>query len=298
MIAISKWLLGVRFTLNSFIPYESMTLHVFGQIQPLLFMTVCAPIRKALVCGICTAFSFVGRPLFFSKHLSLQEFDHGTPKTMKPSQNIAQLVAIIASLICSLFLSCGVPLAYLQINYILDSQIIVRESQNSLRLVRFSVVTSHSEIPILDWRDNKLECYLNGGYPNEIINKCFHVFPTPAVLGESFFDLHEGVCSNMSMVFYYPITLQQSHSVDAILKTYTGHQVAPLIHVGYIFRDERAFGRFIYESYDYDVILEAGSPLWVRRTDGSADVACQIGGRIVQCNSAQKTEFFVCSHDI
>ena len=77
-----------------------------------------------------------------------------------------------------------------------------------------------------------------------------------------------------------------------------GNKVAPLIHVGFEYRvdrDDLEYGQLLFESYDYQVAITNESDMWRRRPDGTYDSACQLGGRLVQCNKSQKSTFFVCS---
>ena len=201
-----------------------MTLYVFAQIQPLLFMTVCAPIRNAITDGITTAGSFIWQLLFFTKTVTSETKESKTEKAQKRFKNVAKtflLVAVIASVMVLTLMSC---FAFAESFSVQKSQNYIQNYNNQVRSKRFSAVKSFGEIHALKFRDNKLDCYLKQGYPNEDFQKCYYVFPSPVQIHEVFYNEHLMLCSNMSLAFFYPITMQESIAVDAVLRSYTGNR--------------------------------------------------------------------------
>ena len=204
-----------------------MALYVFAQIQPLLFMTVCAPIRNALTNAITAASNLVLQLLFFTKSSASETNELKREKTLKQFRNQANvaksflLIGTIAFLVALILIN---GFAFAESITVQKSQNSFENHYNQMRLKRFSAVKSFGEIPSLKLRDNKLDCYLKRGYPNEDFQKCYYVFPSPVQLHELFYDEHLMLCSNMSLAFFYPITMQEIIAVDAVLRSNTGNR--------------------------------------------------------------------------
>ena len=202
-----------------------MALYVFAQIQPLLFMVVCAPIRNAITNGITAAGNFILQLLFFtSTERSAPNISKAekTQRQFRNQANATKSFLLFGTVVFVLLLLLMNGLTFTESFSWKKSESYFRNEYNEMRLKRFSAVKSFDEI--LEIRDKKLDCYLKRGFPNDELQKCYYVFPSPVQIHEVFYYEHLMLCSNMSLAFFYPITLQESIAVDAMLRSYTGNR--------------------------------------------------------------------------
>ena len=265
-------------------------------------MTICAPIRGAIVNKmVFLTREFVG-PLLFTitiqekqvlpeRYFAASSGIINTPKKAKvfgkrlaKSLAIFTVIATIGTL--AVFLISGTSVLH---SY--EGQSTTKHSLNPLKAPRFSTLMSYGELLAIS--DDRMDCFVNQGYPNIVAARCYKVYPSqnlPYIMKEFQF------CDERSMTNFYPRNLAEVAVMDEVLKHYSGKKVAPEIELGYsLVTIDIEHDRFVYQSVDGSVALDNKSKMWANAVSGQ-DRACQFLGKFYDCgwSYADRKSLFVC----
>ena len=275
----------------SFVPYESIALHLFSQIQPLIFMTICAPIRKNIL-QICMALvKSVLVPLFFKAPRHVERNLQRSKKSASRKQALCLLLVIISSI----FVLLSIVFAVLSVfeGHNLNSKHEQRSFQvESQQLPRLFNCESFKET--LSIADNRFECFERRGYPNLQFEKCYTVLVSPYQNQTNIYWNHKKLCEYHGGEIYYPVTLEEGKAVDKILQYHTSLSKSPKVFVGYESGwSYKTYWVSEYRSYDGNVRLDLNSLLWMSKPRGEPSV-CQENGKLYDCDKHMFADYLVC----
>ena len=165
---------GERFMAKSFVPYESIV-HLFSHIQPLIFMTICAPIRNNLLLFLLASIKMFLVPLFFKASGNAKRGQQGSEKKGYRSLVLSRLLVALSFVFVLLSINF-VVLSPFQIHKLTSRHeyrsLLVKSQQAS----NFSNYYFFRGISIVDER---FECLESRGYPNTQFHKCYTVIASP-----------------------------------------------------------------------------------------------------------------------
>ena len=287
---------------GNYIAYNSFVLHAFSQLQPILFMLICAPIRNFFLKAVRFFCAATFRPLLLSKKLVLAGTTNGirnnaddisTAKSQETKPRIRICVLGFFFLTCLLVVLSLAASAFLLVQ---NAQLKtfssgMKTGEASLRPAKFINLQSYDELLMIpDFRE---DCLVSGGYPILHDGRCCSVFP-PAFLT---LTILKSFCSSRAMSLYYPRTLREAAAVNEMLKHWSGETDAPKIVVGYTRSSFQTTAR--YRSWDGKLTIGYTSDLWGQKIKSRSHLTvCQKQAKLSECLTdslyARKKANFIC----